>query len=171
MVMFLQIAVSVIFFTNKVLVLADKKVAWLTGAIAAAIALFYFYLIELYVYTVLEIGLITLMGYAFFKKERANPAVEMWIRVVTIVVMCALAIFAFSGLMTVVELVSSAGLLMGTYMLTHGKKMTGWILYIVGHSCAAYLGYHKGQQFFADLQVASVIVSMVGVWKSHRPTS
>ncbi len=171
MILTLQILVSLIFFANKVFVLADKKVGWLLGAVAATLGVFYFYFIGLYVYTALEVGLIILMGYGFLKKDSKNPAMEMTIRLVTIAVMFALAFFAFSGLITVVELGSSLGLLLGTFFLTHRKLKTGWVLYVLGHLLAAYLGYHKGQQFFADFQIASAIVSFVGVMKITKRAS
>ena len=165
MIWVLQILVSLIFFANKVFVLAEKKVGWLLGAIAATLGVFYFYFLGLYVYTALEVGLIILMGYGFLKKDHKNPTVETMIRLVTIAVMCLLAFFAFSGLITIVELGSSLGLLLGTFFLTHRKVKTGWILYTLGHLLGAYLGYNKGQQFFADFQVASAIISIVGVMK------
>jgi hypothetical protein len=160
----LQVLVSLIFFANKVCVLVERKrVGWFLGAIAAALAIFYFYLIGLYVFTALEFGLIVLMGYGVVKKAEKNPAVETRIRLVTIGVMLVLAYFAWTGLITIVELGSSLGLLLGTFFLTHSKPTTGWLLYVVGHSLAAYLGYYKEQQLFADFQVASAIVSIVGV--------
>lgn len=163
MILFLQIAVSLIFFVNKVFILVEKKSGWLIGAIAASLAVFYFYLIGLYVYTGLEVGLIILMGYGFFKKERKNPKVEMFIQSVTVLIMFLLTLLAFQGFMTALELVSSLCLVVGTYFLTHNKARAGWIIYAVAHTMAAVLGYSKGQQFFADFQVASVIISIVGV--------
>ncbi len=163
--MILQIAVAIIFFTNKVLVLAGRKSGWLVGALAALIAIFYFYRIGLYVYTALEVGLIILMVYGFMKKDEKKPRVETMIRLVTVLVMLALAIFAFSGVITVVEFASSIGLLMGTYFLTHNKIRLGWIFYALAHSLASILGYSKGQQIFADFQVASAIVSYIAIFK------
>ena len=171
MIWVLQILVSVIFFANKVFVLAEKKVGWLLGAVAATLGVFYFYLIGFYVYTALEIGLVVLMGYGFIKKKRVNPAVETWIRLVTIVVMLTLAFFAFSGLITIVEFGSSLLLILGTFFLTHQNPRTGWILYSLAHLLAAYLGYCKKQLFFADFQVASAIVSLVGVMKTTKRAS
>lgn len=166
MIWTLQILVSVIFFTNKVFVLAEKKAGWLLGAIAASLAVFYFFFIQLYVYTALEFGLIALMGYGFLKGEEKKPQAETLIRVITIVVMLALGYFAWSGIITAVELVSSLALLVGTFLLTHNKARAGWVLYAVAHGLAAYLGYHKDQWVFADFQIASMIISVVGAMKS-----
>ncbi len=165
MILILQILVSVIFFTQKVLVLVDKRAGWLVGAVAAMLAIFYFALLELYVYTALEFGLVALMVYGFCKKKHARPRVEMWIRALTVTTMCILGYFAWDGLITGAELCSSLGLLWGTFFLTHHKPRTGWMLSVVGHGFGAYLGHCKDQQFFMDFQIASLVVSVVGVMK------
>ena len=167
MTMFLQIAVSVIFFTNKTLVLADKKSGWLVGVVAATLATFYFFRIELYIYTVLELGLIVLMGYGFLWAGQKKPLTEMVINWTTAIAMLVMTIFVFTGLMTAVEFGSSVALLLGTYFLTHNQISWGWSLYALAHGLAAYLGYHKDQQIFADFQVASGIVSLVGLLKTR----
>lgn len=167
MTLFLQVAVSVIFFANKTLVLVGRKSGWLVGAIAATLATVYFFRIQLYVYTVLELGLIILMGYGFWCHQHKNPRVESFIHWVVALVMLAMTCFVFSGLMTVIEFASSVGLLVGTFFLTHDKLWLGWFLYTVAHGLAAILGYHKGQPFFADFQVASAIVSFVGLMNSE----
>jgi hypothetical protein len=166
MIMFLQIVVSLAFFVNKVLVLVGRKrEGWFVGALAAFVGVFYFYMIGLYIYTALEVGLVILMGYGSLMKTEKNPKVEFAIRSVTVIIMLVLTLWAFSGLLTGVELLSSLGLIVGTYFLTHDKPVAGWVTYAVAHSLAAYLGYGRGQQFFADFQVASAIISIVGATK------
>ncbi len=161
---FLQIAVSVIFFGNKVLVLVNKKSGWFVGAIAAILGLFYFYSIDLYIFTVLEVGLIVLMGYGAFPEKWKNAKLEKMIYAVIALSMLSFTYFAFSGRLTVYEFISSVGLIWGTYLLTHQKARFGWSIYCIAHAFAAYVGYSKGgQEFFATLQVASAIVSLVGM--------
>lgn len=168
MVWILQVLVSIIFFVNKVLVLKGKKSGWLVGAIAATLAVAYFILIELYVYTGLEFGLIILMGYGFVKNdEQRNPQVELSIQGFTVILMLGLTYFAFAGQLTIVELFSSLGLLVGTYLMTHGRLSTGWAICAVAHALAAYLGIHKDQHIFAGFQSASVIVSTWGAMKKQ----
>lgn len=162
-VFLLQVSVSLIFFLNKLLLLVEKKSGWLVGAIAALLALIYFYIIGLYVYTVLEIGLVALMIYGFVVKTKV-PRIERLINILIIVLMFALMIFSFSGMLTVYELISSATLLLGTYYLSHSRLMLGWCLYIVAHFLATIVGFSKHQLFFANFQIASVIVSMVAVY-------
>lgn len=159
---FLEKSVSIIFFTNKILVLAGKKSGWLIGAVAAALASVYFLLLDLKIYVILEFGLVILMGYGFFKQEERNQRVEDSIRVVLGAVMLLQAIFVFEGSITVIEFASSIGMLVGTYLLTHDGIRLGWAFYAIAHIMAAYLGYAKEQQFFADLQIASAIVCAVG---------
>lgn len=167
---FLRVSSSVIFFAQKILVLTNRKSGWLVGIVAATLALFYFYQIGLLVYTTLEVGLITLMCYGFFKKESQNVKVEDTIRCMTLAIMAVLTCFVFTGMMTVVELFGSACLLVGIYLLTHSKPALGWFISGIGHSITAFIGYSvPGQQFFADFQVATVVVCAVGVHINKEP--
>lgn len=163
---FLEVAVALIFFANKVFVLIGKKAGWLLGAIAALLGAIYFFRVDLDVFVVLEIGLIVLMGYAFVAKEK-NPKMEKVINTVIAVVMVTLTVFVFKGMMTILEFLASTGLLIGTYYLTHEKERLGWALYVIAHSLAAIVGYGAKQSFFADFQIASAIVSVAGVVKEN----
>ena len=168
MIQLLSISVAIIFFANKIFVLIGKRTGWLLGVIAAILAIFYFYLIELYVYTALEFGLIALMGYGFLVKNHKSKLIENFIYSVITLVMLTLTYFIFSGAMTVYEFVSSVGLLFGTYFLTHEKTKFGWACYSLRHLISVYIMYDKDQQFFADFQLASAVVAMVGVIISFK---
>ena len=165
MIEIISILVSLIFFVNKILLLIGKKLerlGWLMGSIAAVLAVIYFFLLELYIFTVLEFGLIILMGYGFFVKEIKNPTTEKLIHLFILVVMTVLVFFAFTGMMTIYEFVGAVLMLLGTYFLTHNIYALGWLLYGVSHLFAAYVTNQKGQQFFADFQIASAAVSSIG---------
>lgn len=171
MLQFLQISVSLILFTNKIFVLIGKKKSgWLLGVIGCVLAIAYLYLIKLYVFTALEFGLAVLMFYGFLAQSKKNTRIENMIRVITFIAMITMTYFAFSGMMTVYELLSSGGLLFGTYLLTHNKPVLGWILYCIAHGITAYLGYSKDQDFFADFQIASALVSIAGAIYSKKLT-
>ncbi len=167
MLLFLQIAVSVLFFLQKVGVLAGLRLGWLLGMVAAILGVGYFFGASMYVFTALEVGLTILMGQAWYFREKKNEKIENGIRIVTIVTMFILTLFSCAGRLTVFELLSSVGLLGGTYLLSHQKPMAGWLISLVAHSFGAYVGYGHGQMFFADMQVASLLVSLVGVIKEH----
>ena len=158
----LQVAVALILFTNKVFVLIERKTGWLLGAIGCALAITYLYVLGLYVFTVLEFGLVILTLYAFFKGKNKKPRTEFFIRLVIVIAMVIMTIFAFAGKMTMYELAGSILLLFGTYYLSHEKKSLGWALSGIAHVLTAYLGYYKNQQFFADFQIASALVSLAG---------
>lgn len=159
----LQVSVSVIFFANKVFVLVGKKVGWALGAFAALLALVYFFLINLKVFTVLEAGLIVLMLYGLIMGGQKSPRVEWWIRGTTTIAMLVMAGFSATGKLTLAELLASAGMLWGTYFLASCAKRTGWALYVAAHTFSAMVGYGHDQHFFGDFQVASAIVALVGV--------
>lgn len=171
MLQILEVSVALLFFSNKVFVLIGKRTGWLLGVIAAFLAGFYFYYLELYVYTILEIGLIVLMGYGFLIIKK-QPRVERFIHGVIIILMVILSYFVFDGMLTIYEFISSIGMLVGTYFLTHERAMLGWLCYTVGHLLSVYVMYSKDQSFFADFQLASAIVSSVGFiscWNRTRP--
>lgn len=165
----LQVFVSVVFFANKVLVLAGKKSGWLVGMIAASVAMIYFYLIQLYVFTTLEVGLVILMGYGFFAGKEKKLGVERLLHLTIAIVMLILTWFVFSGMLTALEFLSSVGMLWGTYLLTHRYPILGWGTYGLAHFIATVIGYQTEQWFFADFQLASAVVSVVGVMISARP--
>jgi len=124
----------------------------------------------MHVYTVLNLGLAVIMGYAFLKKEEANPKVADWLRFFTGAIMLSLTFFVFDGLITIIEFASSIGLLVGTILLAHGGIKLGWLVFGIAHLLAAYLGYEKEQQYFADLQIASAIVAAIGILKCQKRT-
>jgi hypothetical protein len=164
MILALQIAVALIFFANKILILCGKKSGWLVGAFAAVLAIFYFYYIELYIYTVGEAALIVLMFYGFFKDETSRPTVEVAVQVVTAGVMLVLTWFAFNGYITIVELASALLALTGAWLIASGSVRIGWAFGATSHMLAAHLGYYKEQTFFADFQIASAVVSGIGAY-------
>jgi len=174
MIQFLQLSVSVIFFFNKILVVIGTKesklrrIGWLLGVIGASLAVAYFILLKLYVFTVLEFGLIGLMGYGFLVKGKKNLRVEKLINLLILIVMATLTYFMSVGMLTVMELGGSIGLLFGTYYLTHSHPKLGWIFYACGHGCAIYVGYHKSQWIFAIFQSLSVLVSLYGLFKKEK---
>ena len=171
----LAIVVAIIFFVNKVLVLLEQKSGWLVGMVGAILATAYLYLIGLYIFSVLEMGLIVLMGYGFFAKDHKNKLIEQCIRGVTVAATLISAYFVFAGMTTVYEIIGSIGMLVGTYLLTHENKKLGWFLYAIAHGITAYLCYGKSVSlhndshttaaiiFFADLQIASALIACVGL--------
>lgn len=166
----LQIVVSTIYLANKGYVLIGKKMGWIVGVIAAMLAIIYYSMLGRYVYVVLNVGLAILMTYGYWKKGAPKPKVEMFIHISTGVFVLAMAYFSMQKTLNDVELGSSIGLILGTYFLTHKRKGLGWTFYAVAHALAAWLGYCAiHQYYFADLQVASTLIAVIGIQKENSP--
>lgn len=167
----LQVAVAWVFFANKVLVLVGRRSGWAVGVLGAALALVYFYLLDLFLFTVLELGLIVLMLYGFAAHGGSRSRFELVARVAITLAMTAMVWFVFTGVMTVVEFMSALLMLWGTYLLASGSLAWGWGLSVVAHALAGVIGWSKNQLTFADFQVASSIVALIGVainWRTER---
>ncbi len=139
------------------------------GAIAASLSILYFSLLNLLIFAVLEVGLVILMGYGYWKKKEVNVRVEWLIRTAIMLVMAVLTYFVFRGLMTVVEFTASILMLWGTYFLTHRRMFVGWYIYGVAHIFSTMVGVSAEQPFFADFQIASAMVALFGAWQNQDP--
>ncbi len=161
----LEIVTSLAMFANKVQVERGKKNGWAIGVIACSFGILYFSLLGLYVYTVLNLSLVFLMGYGHMtEKKRRKPAqwVEVLVNAVLSVIMPVLGVFAFRGDLTVMELASSFGFVIGTYLLTHKRKRWGWWLYALAHVLGVAIGSETAQWIFAFFQAASAVVAIRG---------
>ncbi len=157
----LAVVVAIIFFSNKVLVLIGYKIGWFLGMTGALLATVYLYLLGFYAYAILEIGLIFLMGARYFTD--GNVVIEKWIRWVVISSTILAGIYAFTGVITIWEIIASLSMLAGTYCISNKLyKRLGWFLYFITHGITAWLSYQKNQQFFGDLQIASAIIAFIG---------
>lgn len=166
----LEIAVALTFFLNKILFLLGKKSGWAVGAAAALMAIAYFGLLGLVVFTTLEIGLVILFAYGLLRNAR-NQKMEGMIRLAVGVVMSILAYLAWQGLMTAVEWISATLMLGGTYLFLRGHNRWAWGTYVLSHAMAAWMGLGKDQEFFAIFQIASSLVSVIGLVLNIDPSA
>ncbi len=167
----LEIFVSLIFFSNKIGMLIEKKIGWALGALGALLAVIYFFILNLFVYSFAEFGLFITMMYGIIVKDE-NRKVETYIIICLSVIVLFLTVFTFSGKLTLFEFWSSVGMLVATYILHPKndiwKKKWGWAILAATHVGAAYIGYAKNQQIFGDLQIASSIVGIFGALKKPK---
>lgn len=165
----LESIVSIIFFSNKIGLLVERKnpLGWWLGVIGAVSAIFYFFLINLPIYTVAEVGLLVLMIYG--TKEKRSRKTEIGIEIATGFIAVALVFLTFQGEITMFEFLSSIGMLVALYLLhpsNGGWKMKwGWVILAVTHVLAAQIGYMKEQPMFPHYQIASAIVGIFGAIK------
>ena len=164
MILVLEIVISVLFFLNKIYILLGKRTGWLLGTIGSILAITYFFVLGLYVYTVLEFGLIALMVYGIVRNTR-NTSVEWVIRAITILTMAGVGYLAYRGTITLLELVSSIAVLIGTYLLVTKQKY-GWLLYIVFHLCAIYISLQVHQYIFMLFQILSLPIAIYAILKT-----
>lgn len=167
----LAVAVSVILFTNKLGVLIERQFGWIFGVIGTILAIAYLWLINMPILMTAEIGLIILMFYGLFRDRAVGRNIQLTMIVVTLVTCLIIAIFASMGLLTWVEFIGSGFMLCAVYCLAQNNfsqvniRQLGWLLLGTSHFLIAYLGYQKDEIFFADFQIASALVSLVGIIK------
>ena|GEM_PF-1160252 len=173
---------SLLFFFNKILVLTGKPLqrtlGWLLGTFAAVLFIVYFFLIGTHILSVLEIGLVLLMGYRFFAKEETNKKVEYLLGAVTAGMVIVLAYLTHVGMMTWMQCLAAFGMLLGTYFLISVSQVVGsdieirerigWLLYGVGHMATSYIGYQKGEWIFFAFQVWQLLLCLVGCVYARR---
>ncbi len=163
----LQIVTTLLSLVHKVFLLRnDKRVAWIVGIVAGIISVIYFYAVQLYVFSGLEIGLLVLMGYGLTGKSKKS--ISDTIQALTGILCLTLTYFSFSGVLTILEGVSSVGAVFGVYFLAHNRDRTGWIIWVFTHLLIVYVTLEKGQQFFVAYQVFSLIIAIYGVVKSCK---
>lgn len=167
---------SMFFFNNKVLLLfgqpLQKTIGWLLGTVAAILFIVYFFLIDTKILSVLEIGLLLLMGYRFVAGSVTNKKIEYGLGVVTWIGIGFLVVLAQAGYMTWIQCVGAFGMFLGTYFLisvhqsqthsVHIRERAGWFLYGIGHVATSYIGYEKAEWVFLLFQVWQLFLCLVG---------
>ncbi len=166
---------SLLFFSNKTLVLLghsiNKRIGWFFGALGAGLFIFYFFLIEAYILSIVEIGLTILMTYRFLVAEKTNKYIEVALGVVTGIFISILTFFTSQGVMTIAQFLGASGMLIGTYLLISvnqqstsllWKERIGFLLYGFGHLCTSYIGYQKHEWIFFIFQAWQMFLCFVG---------
>lgn len=166
---------SLAFWGNKTFLLLGKKinkrVGWFLGAFAAILFIVYFFLIETYILSILEIGLTVLMTHRFIAKEKTNKGIEYGLGIFTGVIILILTIFTIQGLTTLLQFFGAFGMLVGTYFLISAKQgietislseRIGWLLYAFGHFFTSYIGYQKHEWIFFIFQAWQMLLCLSG---------
>lgn len=166
---------SVLFFSNKTLLLLgkkmDRRIGWLCGTIGAILFIIYFFLIGTPILSVLEIGLTILMLYRFLAKEKTNRTIEYGLGILTGVFIVILTILANKGTMSTAQFFGAFGMLVGTYFLIRAKQQSdyisvkercGWIFYGTGHFFTSYIGYQKHEWIFFIFQAWQILLCLSG---------
>jgi hypothetical protein len=165
---------SLLFFSNKILLLLGKKInkqiGWLCGTFGAILFIIYFFIIGTPILSVLEIGLTTLMAYRFWAGEKTNKIIENGLGILTGLIIIVLTILAEQGMMSLAQFSGAFGMLVGTYLLISAKQIEditteeryGWLLYGLGHLCTSFIGYEKQEWVFFIFQYWQMLLCFGG---------
>jgi len=169
MVLWLSVLTSIFGFLHKVLILKNKRMGWLFGFVSGLLFSGYFYSTNLKVLSISSISFTVLALYGLiFNKCETSIYIENFIRIITIIACLILSYATFNGTITILQLFASVFQIFGAYLLTHKKILYGWIGFLFAHSIIAYLSYQTNQTFFADFQVASAIIAVLGILESRQ---
>jgi hypothetical protein len=155
----LEVAVSILYLINKVFLLFNKRSGWTIGAAASGTAMIYFFGIQLYIFCALEVACFCIMIYGALGKTDSKKISVYIYSICAAVTFYLLIKIQETGFL---EFLTSLLFMMAFLQLADGKRKMGWILLGLAHGIMAYITYSKGQYFFSTLQVASVLVSIMG---------
>ena len=182
----LQWTVGLFFFANKVFLLAEMKAGWKIGLGGSVLAVTYFAILDLYVLALIEVALGLLFVYGLLVSlSSTRSAKARNIALVASFLTIPFVVWAtYAGEMTILETLASVFMLIGFYFVAGNERdkvifshltptQFGWLVLAITHTIAAWLmrGYFTGQEFFADMQIASVVVCLVIVAQQWRKTT
>jgi hypothetical protein len=158
-----EVFIVIMFFANKLLLLAGKRFGWLLGIIAANLAIVYFYSRGMIPYSVLQVGVLAAMIYGYELPEKRS-SLELPVRLTIGAVIMVLCAFVLTGSLSASKALVSIGNLLSNYFLARSNYQRGWLLLGLCNAAAAYFGYINGFIFFADFQMATAIVACIGLF-------
>jgi hypothetical protein len=167
----LQVVVSILYFINKVFLLLNRRSGWTIGAVASGTAMVYFLGIQLYIFCALEAACFCIMIYGALGMSDSKKIAIYIYSICALVTAYLLVSIQETGIL---EFITSLLFMIAFVNLADGKRKLGWILLALAHGIMAYITYSKDQYFFASLQVASVVVCLIGTiyprleWKRLR---
>lgn len=186
----LQIFSALLLFLNKYYVRKKKAIGWIFGVLGAIVITIYFYLqmklqhkANLWIMVVLDIALVVLMTYGYLiarakDGNRIKDLLKKWnvlfkgiVLIVTVFVCVLLLIQAITAQLVVIQFIFAVTSLFGTLLLAFDKKVsniTGWILYLIGHSACTYLMFKTDSPIIAIFQILSALVAIDGIVREVR---
>lgn len=155
----LEVLVSMLYFVNKVFLLFNEKAGWLIGALASGVAIFYFLGINLYIFCALEVACFCIMLYGLLGKQDSKRVAKVIYGVCALVTFYLMLSIRDTG---VLEFLTSLLFILAFLSLADKYPRRGWLSLAIAHAIMAYITIVKGQYFFASMQAASVLVSILG---------
>lgn len=158
----LEIAVSLLYFTNKIFLYLEKKAGWGFGIAASSLATVYFLYLKLYIFLSLEFACLTIMILGFLGNRKTTKISYAIYGVITLVMIYLLINVEVSGW---TEFITSLLFIVAFLLLAHGKWNLGWLSLGGAHILMLTILLGKNQEFFALMQGLSVGVCILAVLK------
>jgi hypothetical protein len=165
MIQFLEIAVSVIYFINKIFLSLDKNSGWIVGILASFCGVYYFYLLGSPLLVSLELAFVfvQIMGFYNRNQKNLNPVIiyGSLLGIITV-------LFFVLKNSTFLEFFTSAVFIVGIYFMAIHQKKWAWLLLITGHISMSTFAYSKGLIFFLVFQSLSVLVGFFALYRIYK---
>jgi hypothetical protein len=160
----LQIAVALLYFTNKVFLSLEKKAGWQIGILASIFAIFYFIQLKLYLLLGLELGFFCILIFGLLNHSGTNANKKV-LYILMIGLMALLFVILKNS--TWIEFLISTLFILAIYFLANKNWNLGWTLMLIGHVFMAYFTFEQKQTFFASMQVCSIFVALFAIIKKQ----
>ncbi len=158
----LEIAVSLLYFTNKIFLFLEKKAGWSFGIAASFLATIYFLFLKLYIFLSLEFACLTIMILGLLGNRKTTRISYIIYGIITLVMIYLLVNVDVSGW---TEFITSILFIMAFLLLAHQRWNLGWLTLGAAHVLMMIILLGKEQDFFALMQGLSVMVCILAIAK------
>jgi hypothetical protein len=164
----LSIFLAVLSVVNKILLAFNKRSGWTSGIVIGLASAVYFYLIDLRILSVAELGFFLVMLYGYIAHTNPSKQKTLVINIVISGLSLLLCLFLFAGYLTIIETISSISFIWGGYLLTTSRRWLGWMLFIIAHISTSIVSFHAQQTIFASLQIVSALVCVCAIFMKRK---
>ena len=158
----LEIIVSCLYFSNKLLLLFEKKSGWVLGLAASALAMVYFFNLSLYLFFSLELACFVIMLMGLFAEKLSIKLAVIIYSIVALVMVYLLINIRESGWL---EFITSILFMCAFLLLAKRKLYNGWLCLGISHGLMLLVTFEKGAYFFALMQGLSLLVCGWALWR------
>ncbi|MCA9355916.1 nicotinamide mononucleotide transporter [Candidatus Nomurabacteria bacterium] len=165
---FLSIPVSMFSIFNKLFLVLNKRSGWFWGVLVGLSSSVYFFIINLHILAIAEIGFLVVMIYGFINYNVDRNKLTIQTNILLTVISLILTASLFVSYLTLIEATSALSFIWGGYLLARKQNIYGWILFFVAHISTSISTYWKGELIFAMLQIISALICCYGLFKAVK---
>ena len=160
----LSVFLGILSVVNKILLFLEKKSGWISGMAIGLISGFYFWTIGLKILALAEFGFFLVMFYGYLQHIHLSIKETFRINFFMSILSGLLGYFFFTNALTIIEIISALSFIWGGYQLANGKKIIGWLLFLLAHITTATTSFYASQFVFSSLQVISGFICVYALW-------